>query len=277
MEPSEYLARYIDSASCYYRNSGVGLTTSSALQSGSFELANSFPQEVRGPAIPANVFSTLIEGDEECEDYPDIFWLPFVSIKRPLHVPSKLDEFVVQRIIPYFNCQRKANHRQFAVVLLLSESDLTNIKQTRFSPSDAFGRPIIDNSFSLMPQDPSKYRNYIVARPSNKYHSEIKLFGEIDSSFNLLWRSYIKHNGAYPKCVLIYSWNLPCSHCTDVIIRSLGEKPYNRVSVVVAHTAVWCKETIWDHESNREKFKSKNIAVEQVPYPTHLQPVPSSM
>ena len=273
MEASGYLARYIDRlSSCYSDNSGdVGVPISSA---------ETVSGEMRVLTNPTDVYSTLAERDE---DYPEIIYLLWsVSIERPLDVPNKLDKFVVERIIPYFNCQRKANYLQFAVVLFLSESDLADIMQTRFTPSDPFTwRPIVNNSFSLMPQDPANYGNYITARPSNKYHSEVKLFEQCsdltDTPFYHLWRSYVKQNGDYPECVLIYSWNLPCSHCTDVIIKSLAKEPYSRVNVVVAHTAVWGKEKAAEHETNKRKFKSKNITVKQIPYSVHLQPVPLSM
>ena len=106
MEASGYLARYIDKlSSCYSDNNGdVGVPTSSA-------------ESVSGELV------------EKYEDYPEIigYLLWSISIKRPLDVPNKLDKFVVERIIPYFNCQRKANYLQFAVVSLLSESDLAHI------------------------------------------------------------------------------------------------------------------------------------------------------
>ena len=141
----------------YYKS--IGLT--SDLESGSFELAKDPTKS------PFSTACTFVEFDEEPVEYFGILPLPLVSIERLLCVPNPdFHEFTVEKIIPYFNCQRKANHLQFAVVLLLSESDLANIKQTRFAPSDAFGRPIVNNSFSLMPQDPSKYGNYIIARPS---------------------------------------------------------------------------------------------------------------
>ena len=274
MEASGYLARYIDRlSSCYSDNSGhVGVPTSSA---------ESVSGEMRVLTNPTDVYSTLVERDE---DYPGIIYLLWsVSIERPLDVPNKLDKFVIERIILCFNCQRKANQRQFAVALLLSGSDLADIMHTRFTPSDPFTwRPIVNNSFSLMPQDPMDYGNYITARPSNKYHSEVKLFEQCseltDTPFNLLWRNYVERNDAHPECVLIYSWNLPCSDCTDVIIKSLAKEPYNRVSVVVAHTAVWSKETAWEHENNKKKLKSKNITVKQVLCNSaHLQPMPLSM
>ena len=197
--------------------------------------------------------------------------------ERPVvHLPYQLHNFVVQQIIPYFNDQRLTAY-QFAVVVLLSESDFDNICQTNFTPSDIWGRPILNKAFSVMPQDLKKYGNYVVARPSsNDCHSEEEIFGKysvINTPFYHLWSAYVERNGAYPKCILIYSWNLPCSRCTEAIIRSLGEKPYNGVSVIVAHTIFWMRsESDSQHKMNQEKLISKNITVEQVQYPVHLPP-----
>ena len=197
--------------------------------------------------------------------------------ERPVvHLPYQLHNFVVQKIIPYFNDQRLTAY-QFAVVVLLSESDFDNICQTNFTPSDIWGRPILNKAFSVMPQDLKKYGNYVVARPSsNNCHSEEEIFGKysvIDTPFYHLWSAYVERNGAYPKCILIYSWNLPCSRCTEAIIRSLGKKPYNGVSVIVAHTIFWMRsESDSQHKMNQEKLISKNITVEQVQYPVHLPP-----
>ena len=189
--------------------------------------------------------------------------------KQTLHIPhvqyNGFRDFIIERIIPDFSGQRKIGYYQFAVVVLLSESDLMNIKQMSFIPSNYWGKPILDKTVPLMPQDSAEYGNYMVARPSNQYHSEVKLFGGIDSPFNHLWHTYVKHNnGAYPKCIVIYSWNFPCSDCTDSIIKSLKEKPYNSVSVVVAHTAFWKKDS--NREKSKEKFKTKNITVKHIPY-----------
>ena len=246
MEASEYLARCIDSASCYYRNS-------------------SFSEEIQ---VPVYGFSTH---EEEPEDYSDIvinlsLWV--VSIERPLYVPNHFHDFIIQRIIPDFRGQRKTCYYQFAVVVLLSESDLANIKKMSFFPSDFSGKPILDKTVPLMPRDRANLRNYLVARTSNKYHSEEKLFRQCSESmetpFNGLYSAYVDHNHSHPKCILIYSWNFPCSQCTDLIVRSLGEKPYKELSVVVAHTAIWKHDS--SHEKNRKRLESKNITVKHVPY-----------
>ena len=197
--------------------------------------------------------------------------------RQVTRLPCNFHDFIVQKIVPCFNDQRLTAY-QFAVVVLLSEDDFDNIFQTRFLPSNFWGKPILNKTVSLMPQDLTKYRNYVVARPNgNNYHSEEEIFGQYsvtDSPFSHLWSAYVKHHaGAYPECVLIYSWNLPCSRCTDIIIRSLREEPYNRASVIVAHTIFWNRsETESQHKMNTEKLKCENITVEQVPYPFHLPP-----
>ena len=119
----------------------------------------------------------------------------------------------------------------------------------------------------------ANFGNYIVARPShiNGWHSEIVIFGGghsfiMPGHFSLLWEAYVDHhNGAKPKCILLYSWNLPCSCCTDVIIRSLEDQPYNETSVIVAHTTYWRREDESDYRKNIEKLKNENIHVEHVP------------
>ena len=197
--------------------------------------------------------------------------------ERPVAcLPYQFHDFVVQKIIPYFNDQRLSAY-QFAVVVLLSENDFDNIFQTSFIPSDFWGRPILNKNVPSMPQDLTKYGNYVVARPSsNSCHSEEEIFGQysvIDTPFYDLWRAYVECNGTSPKCILIYSWNLPCSRCTEAIIRSLREEPYNRVSVILAHTIFWTRsESDSQHKINREKLMGQNITVEQVKYPEQLLP-----
>ena len=161
-------------------------------------------------------------------------------------------------------------------MVLLSENDFDNIYKTSFTPSRSdSGKPIVDNDYISMPRDRTEYGNYIVARPfSNGYHSEEEIFGQhsvTDSPFSHLWSSYVKHANAYPKYILIYSWNLPCSRCTDVINRSLREEPYNRVGVIVAYTQLWPSE-ILSGNKNRENLTRNNITVQQVEYPIRISP-----
>lgn len=127
-----------------------------------------------------------------------------------------------------------------------------------------------------MPQNSADYGNYIVARPDgDSYHSEERIFGKYSvegTPFRYLWRAYVNNNGANPRYVPIYSWNLPCSRCTDAIIRSFREEPYSHTNVIVAHTTCWKSEDDWVHERNRQKLSSKNIIVKWVKYPDRLDP-----
>ena len=271
----EYLARYVDSASCHYNSSGdVGVPISSALTSWSSEPTDTkfCRQELQiltNP--PTDDVCSSFESDEDSENYPDIIsslWSASIIIERARYVPDhfQIRDFVNQIIIPNFRDQCKSHSKQFAVVMLLSALDLLDIKQMRFYPSDLLGKPILDKAVPVMPRDPASYRNYIVARINNKCHSEKKLFGNCseltDTPFKHLWRAYLKHYRSHPRCILIYSRNFPCSNCTDLILKCVGEPPYSSVNTIVAHTKFWSKDT--HHEMSRMKLESKNISVEHI-------------
>ena len=182
-----------------------------------------------------------------------------------LLLPDNFHIFITGIIIPSFKEQRLAGN-QFAVVVLLSENNLYNIFGTTFVPNND-GQPLLDNNYASMPQNATQYGNYVVARPSscNSCHSEEEIFGSsINSHFSQLWSAYMRRNGSPPKCVLLYSWNLPCSRCTDVIIRSLNDDTYSCTSVIVAHTMNWQRESEDEHRRNTEKLIKENITVMQV-------------
>ena len=254
---------------------GTNLVTPCTLESGSLPLR---PRTKGDYTLVDSVESDCERESDVPKDRPN-FPTPTVRVnqERPVtQLPSNFYDFIIDKIIPDFIGQRSKGY-QFAVVVLLSENDFDNISQTSFTPSDCSGKPILDNNFSIMPQSRADYGNYIVARPiSNSYHSEEAIFEQYsvnDSPFSHLWNKYVERNhGAYPKCILIYSWNLPCSRCTDVIIRSLGEEPYNRVSVIVAHTQVWQLETALDRSKSTNKLFYNSIKVQKVVYPTRIPP-----
>ena len=189
-----------------------------------------------------------------------------INHKRAILLPpDNFRIFITGIIIPSFKKQCLRGN-QFAVVVLLSENDLRNILGTTFVPSND-RRPLLDNDYGSMPQKATQYGNYIVARPiSSSCHSEEEIFGKysLNIPFSQLWSAYVKHNGSPPKCVLLYSWYLPCSRCTDVIIRSLNEDTYSCTSVIVAHTTYWQRESEDGHRKNTEKLKKENITVVQV-------------
>ena len=190
-----------------------------------------------------------------------------------LPLPDNFSRFIIDIIVPFFNEQRLTAN-QFAVVVLLSEDDIDNILGTRFVPSNG-RQPLLNKYHPSMPLNASHYGNYIVARPSNSWHSEEEIFGKyssINSPFSQLWTAYMKRNHSHPKCVLLYTWNLPCSRCTDVIIRSLNNNMYRCTSVIVAYSTYWQKELGGQYIENEEKLKKENIVVKEVPYPIFIPP-----
>ena len=191
-------------------------------------------------------------------------------------IPDNFHDFIINSVIPSFNKQRLSDF-QFAVLLLLSEKNLENLARMTFNPSDLCGHPILDKDYPFMPQEVASYGNYVVARPTiNSCHSEAEIFtrnSSTESPFSNLWSVYVKQNRSFPKCILLYTWNLPCNRCTDAIIRSLDESPYCWTSVIVAHTTHWKSETELEHSKSRDKLTNRNITVQQVKYPQFLPPV----
>ena len=201
---------------------------------------------------------------------------PVVNINQKraiLPLPDNFSRFIIDIIFPFFEKQRLTAN-QFAVVVLLSEDDIDNICGTIFVPSNG-GQPTLNNSHPSMPHSASHYGNYIVARPNSSWHSEEEIFGKcfsINSHFCELWTAYTRRNHSPPKCVLLYSWNLPCSRCTDVIIRSLNDNMYRCTSVIVTYSTYWQKELEGQCLENKEKLRKENIAVEEVRYPKFIPP-----
>ena len=206
--------------------------------------------------------------------YPEFSSNFFNKKRNHASQPNNFRTFINGTIISAFMNQRATGY-QFAVLMLLSEDNLRDIAKTVFTPNH-MGRPIVNKDHPSMPNDKASYGNYIVARPvDNSYHSEEEIFGKYSSTnspFIQLWNSYIRYNGTPPKCILLYSWNLPCSRCTDLIIHSLEEPPYDTTSVIVAHTTYWKSETQTQHNQNVVNLRKNNISVQHVNNPEYLPP-----
>ena len=230
----------------------------------------------KASSVPPYYYSRISSDDSTgyvCRDPP----VSNIDQKRTLSpLPNNFDNFITDTVVPSFKKQRSTGRYQFAVVILLSENDFDDISDMGFEPSNILGEPLLNNTYPSMPRNAANYGNYIAARPDSvSCHSEEEIFGKyssINSPFRELWTAYMSHNGSTPKCVLLYSWNLPCTRCTDVIIRSLNDDMYRCTSVIVAHTIYWRSESEEEHRENKEKLEKENIAVVQVPHPVRLSP-----
>ena len=203
--------------------------------------------------------------------------IPLISLGPPANSPSlsidTISHYIADVVIPRFVDHR--NGYQFAVVILLSENDCRNIYKVKFIPCDHQGNPLVDASQCTMPPC-IQYCNYIVARPTLRApmhcHSEVEIFGDRSntSRFDLLWNAYVKHHLAAPDYILMYSWNLPCSNCTDTIIQSLRNAKYKSAKVIVAHTIKWRGEPSSQHDLSEEKLVRESIIVQEVKYPHRI-------
>ena len=226
-------------------------------------------------SVPHDTQDT-VEGKQQTKTLPGPV-LNRVQDREAFALPESIRTYVVDSLIPSFMDQRAGN--QFAVVLLLSETDYQNINEVKLSPSDINGKPEIDNSLRALPQRTELYCNYIVARPTiaEGIHSEREIFdiGSTDystnSRFNELWDAYCRqHKQVYPKYILIYSWNLPCENCTDLIIKSLQRSPYNSAVVIVVYTCVWKEEDTPQRQRSKDRMINQGIFVEEVAYPKFI-------
>jgi hypothetical protein len=219
-----------------------------------------------------------VELEEQAKTLPVVNMVQDGELRQGFTLPEHIRTYIAESLIPSFIDQRAGN--QFAVVLLLSETDYQNINEVKLSPSDINGKPKIDNSLEVLPQSTQLYCNYIVARPTIRkgIHSEREIFdiGSTDCSnnsrFEDLWDAYCcQHNQVHPKYILLYSWNLPCENCTDLIIKSLQRSPYNSAVVIVVYTCVWKEEEAPQRECSKERMISHGINVEEVMYPKFVK------
>ena len=168
----------------------------------------------------------------------DRWSLSNLQIRVKITLPDGFDAFIRDVVVPKFESQRRKKQKQFAVLILISEEEQMDLNLVTFQPSN----PSLTSKSSLyMPTSEEDYHNYIVARPRKKkdFHAEDIIFEKLSQ----LWDGYLSHNNYVPpKCFILYTWNVPCTKCTDLIIKSFNESRYKAVNVIVATTAWWKKE-----------------------------------
>ena len=181
-----------------------------------------------------------------------------------LRPPRGFHDFIRERVVPAFKEQRAIDQNQFAVLLLVSEEEFEDLNSMTFHPS---GEPLTDCLEVSMPSKRKQYRNYIVARyesireSSDKVdpidrHSEETIINELKH----LWKQYMKFTkGVAPKCFILYSWNFPCTDCTEIIISALKQPPYKGISMIVAFSQHWRGEASSDVYRNRKQMRKKGI------------------
>ena len=174
---------------------------------------------------------------------------------------GQLRDLVQDRLVPDFQngglvLQGKT---QFAVAILQPGTQWMKFLYKPSKNGDG-KKPVITTTSSLSPPDSSTYDNYLAARPNNGVHSEIQILDRLDSLYNAY---KAKHNGRPPKALLLYSWIVPCTGCTDKIIAKLTSEPFKSIQTkVVAYTT--CGTYVPGCNVNETKNKFKNTGIDLI-------------
>ena len=180
---------------------------------------------------------------------------------------GQLQQLIEERFVPDFRkggLVLPGRYTQFAIVAFLHTNKWMEFE---YIPSvNGNGRkPIIDPSSSLSPPEEMKeeYDNYLAARPNERGHSEKQIVDNLENLYN----QYTTKHGSPPQAMLLYSWIVPCVHCTDLLINTLKSEPYNSIpEKLVAYTTLGTKaECECDVEYTTERFKSNRLKLVWVP------------
>lgn len=132
---------------------------------------------------------------------------------------------------------------------------------------------LVDKSFVSFPSNDDHLVNYIVARPDQSYSPPLHVVHAEKILLNRFDVLKEKFPGSSISTVLLYSWLMPCSGCTQLIIQKFKNAPYK---VVVAYNNDWTKAITEDeNEKNRSKLREAGIDVYQVRYHSILPSVQS--
>lgn len=192
---------------------------------------------------------------------------------------TEFDQFIVHKVISVFHRQRQEGY-QFAVLLITAESNLlmNTVGDIEFHPCDPqHGTPLVNNKYPDFPPLDDRV-NYIVARPHKSQHCETIILNHAHD----LWRDYWwiasrsdEIQSRDKRCIILYSWFLPCSSCTNEILNYYSV--YKRIfknstpPMIVVFTAKWHKVKKSNNRKNIKRMKQAGIIVKQVKYP-HLPP-----
>ena len=135
-------------------------------------------------------------------------------------IVEPINHTFVQDVVEIFKRQRIRGYH-FAVIILSQYQHVTlNIRPSYVTTN---------NTSPTHPPDLT-LGNYIVARPDGPHHAEVLLLCRFPT--------LLARNTPGCKSILLYSWFLPCQHCTEKIVHVLGQyTTTHRVTVVYTSTA----------------------------------------
>ena len=187
---------------------------------------------------------------------------------------ESLRRFISEAVIPKAEGQRTS--WQFAVLVLLARSETKRPQTFQFKPNKNSRLPI-DPSKPFIPAK-SEFNNYIVARPEQDVLNRITEYYRIKFSqhaekivvdeFEDLLLAYVRENKEDLGGIILYSWVMPCTECTNKIIDTLAGR---KLKVTVAYTLRCKLESERIQHANRERLRQAGATVEYIQYENSLQ------
>ena len=188
-------------------------------------------------------------------------YLQGVALRR-----SQAPEFYdfIQNVINLFNGQRLRGD-QFAVLIFTAESELNRMGSIRFQDPWCTTR-LVNRTHPYFPRN--NLNNYLVARPDMGHHVHCEKI-LLDQEY-WLWDAYEEDHPTGPRCIILYSWLLPCSDCTRKIITyHTHTRPV--VKLIVVFTS-GCYQDELENLNNITRMQEAGIEIHKVSYSRHLPP-----
>ena len=194
------------------------------------------------------------------------------GVGKPRYKPHHKFLSNMRIVISKFKYQRHESEYQFAVMFFVDQ-EIKRLEDIYVDGNFTFwtkDRSSLCNYNNVFWPDTDKFYNYMVARHENLKHAEEFLL----ERFPVLWANYTRlKRRKKPSFVVLYSWIMPCSRCTDMFKRTAIEDMFKPTQFVVAYTTpAWNGEPENTAEINREKLLSVGTRVYHVTYDKYLPP-----
>lgn len=151
------------------------------------------------------------------------------SSRHTHQIPDREIHLFIQEVIKRFESQ--AIYRQFAVLILASQKNLTETKfQTKKGVVSA-SNPATNYKCATFPAD-HNLCNFVTARPKDQHHAEALLMRK----FGMLRNRYQELKMPPYQCIVLYTWLLPCDYCTRQILKTLARETLQH-DVILVYTS----------------------------------------
>ena len=196
------------------------------------------------------------------------------GVGRPRYKPQRNFLSNMRIVIRKFSEQRRDQQYQFAVMFFVQQ-EIKALEDIYINWNFNFwnknsGRQLLCNYDVTYWPETDKFYNYMVSRHDNPNHAEEIIFNQ----FLELWDRYLRRmRMKKPSFIILYSWLMLCSRCTQKLIDLIKDDSFKPTQFVVVYTIpAWDGELEDVAEASREKLLSAGIRVYHVTYDEYLPP-----